>query len=155
MIENTSVEEVRDPIIDEGHHESLVRFGTVLGLNKAAILNREPMIPMQMALHYWADISRTKPWIEAFAGIGGLELNLHRELAESYGEKPLVSVELWEPLGLPPEALTHWLAADPDEAGHGEQTLMLLRSYAQTAEQQASVLATLKQSLSVFGYVYD
>jgi len=158
MIENMSVEEVRDPMINEGHHESLVKFGVALGLKKDAILKHEPMIPMQMALHYWDNISRTKPWIEAFAGIGGLELNLHRDLAKRYGEKPLVSVELWEPLDLPREALTHWVAADaadPDEAGHGEETLKILCQYAKTPEQQANVLATLKQSLSVFRYVYD
>jgi pyrroloquinoline quinone (PQQ) biosynthesis protein C len=127
-------------------------------LKKEEILNHEPMIPMQMALHYWDNISRTKPWIEAFAGIGGLELNLHRDLANRYGQKPLVSLELWEPLNLPPEALTHWVAADaadPDEAGHGEETLKILCEYANNPEQQTNVLATLKQSLSVFRYVYD
>jgi pyrroloquinoline quinone (PQQ) biosynthesis protein C len=117
------------------------------------------MIPMQMALHYWDNISRTKSWLEAFAGIGGLELNLNRDLASRYGEKPLVSVEYWEPLDLPREALTHhWVAADaadPDEAGHGEETLKILCEYAQTPEQENGVLSTLKQSLSVFRYVYD
>ena len=150
--------EVSDPTIDEGHYESLVKFGVGLGLTPEEILNYEPMISMQMAFSYWDHTSRTKPWVEAFAAIGGLELVNHGELAARYGEKPVVSVELWAPLNLPREAMTHWIAAeaaDPHEVGHGEETVRILCKYTKTVEQARAVLATLKQGLSVFRYQYD
>ena len=46
-------------------------------------------------------------------------------------------------------------AADPDEGGHGEETIRILCEYAKTVEQERAVLATLRQSLSVFRYQYD
>ena len=158
LIQNMSVEEVSDPTIDEGHYESLVKFGIGLGLTREEVLNYEPTISTQMALSYWDLMSRTKPWVEAFAAIGGLELVNHAEVAARYGEKPVVSVELWAPLNLPREAMTHWIAAeaaDPDEGGHGEETMRILCAYAKTAEQERAVLTTLKQGLSVFRYQYD
>ena len=158
LVQNMSVEEVSDPTIDEGHYESLVKFGMALGLTREEILNYEPMISMQMALSYWDHTSRTKPWVEALAAIGGLELVNHAKLAARYGEKPVVCVELWAPLNLPREAMTHWIAAeaaDPHEGGHGEETIRILCEYTKTLEQEHAVLAALKQSLSVFRYQYD
>jgi len=55
---------------------------------------------MRMAVHYWDNISRTKPWLEGFAAVGALELTNHGELAARYGQKPLNSRYNWEPLGL-------------------------------------------------------
>jgi len=158
MIQNMTVEEVRDPMINEGHYDSLVKFGLALGLTKEEMINDEPTISMQMALSYWDNVTRTRPWLEAFSGIGGLEINLHRELASRYGDKPLISLEFWERLDLSRDAMSHWIAADaadPDEGGHGDETIEILCEYTKTEEQKSAVLATLKQSLSVFRYQYD
>ncbi len=84
---------------------------------------------MRMAVHYWDNISRTKPWLEGFAAVGALELTNHGELAARYGQKPLNSRYNWEPLGLGKEWLTHWEAADaadPDEGGHAEETIRII-----------------------------
>ena len=54
--------------------------------------------------------------------------------------------------------MTHWLAAeaaDPNEGGHGEETIRILCEYTKTPEQERAVLATLRQSLSVFRYQYE
>ena len=158
MIQNMAVEEVNDPTINDGHYESLVKFGIALGLTREEIINYEPSISMQMALHYWDNISRTKPWIEGFAGIGGLELNGHMETAKRYGQIPVQSVESWAALNLPDWAMTHWVAAeaaDPHETGHGEATISILCKYAKTEEQARSVLTMISQSLGVFRYQYD
>ena len=158
MIQNMAVEEVNDPTIDDGHYESLVKFGIALGLTREEIINYEPSLTMQMALNYWDNISRTRPWIEGFAGIGGLELNGHMETAKRYGQIPVQCVESWAPLNLPDSAMTHWVAAeaaDPHETGHGGATITILCKYAKTEEQERAVLATLGQSLGIFRYQYD
>jgi len=158
MIENMFVEEVQDPTIKDGHYESLVKFGIGLGLSREEVVHYEPSITMQMALSYWDHISRTRPWVEALAGIGGLEISNHGEIALRYGERPIVFGDVWAPLKLPPEAMTHWAAAevaDPHEGGHGEETVRIICEYARTPEQERGVLATLKQSLSVFRFQYD
>ena len=158
MIENMYVEEVRDPTIAEGHYESLVKFGLGLGLKREEIIHYQPSISMRMALHYWDNVSRTKPWLEGFAAIGGLEVSNHAELAARYRQIPLVSKKIWQPLGLPDEALTHWQAAevaDPHEGGHGEETLRILIQYARSKEEEARVKSSLGESVSVFRFQYD
>lgn len=158
MIGNMHVEEVNDPTIEDGHYESMVKFAIGLGFSRDEVLNYEPSISMQMALAYWDHVSRTKPWIEAFGAIGGLELQNHAGLAARYGEKPLVMAEYWRPLALDEKYLTHWKAAeaaDPHEGGHSDETLRILCEYAKTPEQEKGVLETLTQSLSVFRYQYE
>jgi len=158
MIGNMAIEEVNDPTIDDGHYESLVKFGVGLGLTRDEIIDYEPTITMQMALNYWDNISRTKPWLEGFAAVGGLEIDGHMELASRYNQLPIQCAEVWAPLNLPDWAMTHWVAAeaaDPNEGGHGEETLRILIEYAQSEEEEARVLATMRQSLRVFRYTYD
>ena len=158
MIENMFVEEVRDPTVTDGHYESLVKFGIGLGLKRDDIVNYRPSISMRMALHYWDNISRTKPWLQGFAAVGGLEVSNHAELAARYGQVPLVSKKIWAPLRLPDSALTHWQAAevaDPHEGGHGEETLRILIEYARTKEEEERVKAALGESVAVFRYQYD
>ena len=70
MIENMFVEEVKDPNIDLGHNESMWAFAKALGATDEQTRNHEPLIVTTMALHYFDDVSRTKPWLEAFAAIG-------------------------------------------------------------------------------------
>ena len=81
---------------------------------------------MRMGIHYWDNISRTRPWLEGFAAVGSLELTNHGELASRYGEIALNSRRKWEPLGLDSKYLVHWEAADaadPGESGHADETV--------------------------------
>jgi len=158
MIANMYVEEVKDPTIDDTHYESMVKFGEGLGLRREEILGYVPSIPMLMAVHYWDNVSRTKPWLEAFAAIGGLELTNHGELAARYGQSPLNSLKNWAPLGLDREFLTHWEAADaadPHAGGHSEETVRILVEHVDSRREAETVLAALTQSIDVFRYVYD
>lgn len=158
MISNMYVEEVKDPTIDDTHYESMVKFGEGLGLRRDEILNYVPSVPMQMAVHYWENMSRTRPWLEGFAAIGGLELTNHGELAARYGQSPLNSLKNWAPLGLERKSLTHWEAADaadPHEEGHSEETVRILVQHVKGKEEADAVLASLTQSITVFRYVYD
>ena len=158
IIGNIYIEEVHDPTIEDTHYGSMVKFGEGLGLSREKVLNYVPSIPMKMAVHYWDNISRTKPWLEGFAAVGALELTNHGELAARYGQKPLNSRHNWEPLGLGKEWLTHWEAADaadPDEGGHAEETIRIIVEYAKSKEEEEVALAAVRESIDVFRYLYD
>ncbi len=158
MIGNIYVEEVDDPTIHDTHHGSMVTFGEGLGLSRQEILNHLPSIPMRMGIHYWDNISRTRPWLEGFAAVGALELTNHGELAARYGEKPLNARKKWEPLGLDPKYLTHWEAADaadPDEGGHADETVRIIVQYAKNDEEARAALSMVTESIETFRYIYD
>ncbi len=158
IIGNIYVEEVHDPTIDDTHYGSMVKFGQGLGLSRDEVLNYVPSVPMKLAVHYWDNISRTKPWLEGFSAVGALELTNHGELAAKYGQKPLNSRHNWEPLGLGREWLTHWEAADaadPDEGGHAEETIRIIVEYARSKVEEELALAAVGESIEAFRYIYD
>jgi pyrroloquinoline quinone (PQQ) biosynthesis protein C len=158
MIGNIYVEEVDDPTIHDTHYGSMVKFGEGLGLSREEILGYAPSIPMRMGVHYWDNISRTRPWLEGFAAIGALELTNHGELAERYRQKPLNSRKNWEPLGLDEKFLTHWEAADaadPDEGGHADETLRIIVEHVKSQEEGRRLLAVVSESIETFRYIYD
>ena len=88
MIENMFVEEVKDPTIDAGHNESMWMFAKALGADERQIREYVPMVVTTMALHYFDNCSRTKPWLEAFAAIACLEMLTNAPLAARYGHIP-------------------------------------------------------------------
>ena len=158
MIGNMYVEEVDDPTIHDTHHGSMVTFGEGLGMSREEVLNHVPSIPMRMGIHYWDNISRTRPWLEGFAAVGALELTNHGELAARYGEIALNSRKKWDPLGLDAKYLVHWEAADaadPDEGGHADETIRILVKYTNTDEQTRTVLRVVSESINVFRFIYD
>ena len=158
IIGNIYVEEVDDPTIGDTHYESMVKFGEGLGLKRDDIIGYKPSTPMLMATHYWDNVSRTRPWLEGFAAIGGLELTNHGELAEKYGQHPLNSRKHWQALKLDAKHLTHWEAADaadPDEGGHADETVRIIVEYARTETAAITALAAATESINVFRYVYD
>lgn len=158
MIGNIYVEEVDDPTIHDTHHGSMVTFGEGLGMSREEVLNHVPSIPMRMGVHYWDNMGRTQPWLLGFAAIGSLELTNHGELAARYREIPLDARKKWEPLGLDPKYLVHWEAADaadPGEGGHADETVRILAKYAGTDEEGQKVLEVVRESISVFRFIYD
>lgn len=158
MIGNIYVEEVDDPTIHDTHHGSMVTFGEGLGMTRDQVLNHVPSIPMRMGIHYWDNISRTRPWLEGFAAVGGLELTNHGELAARYGETALNARKKWEPLGLEAKFLVHWEAADvadPGEGGHADETVRIIAKYAKTEEEARAALAAVSESINVFRFIYD
>ncbi|HEX9879796.1 MAG TPA: iron-containing redox enzyme family protein [Candidatus Binatia bacterium] len=157
IIGNIYVEEVDDPTIGDTHYGSMVKFGEGLGLSREAILSYVPSIPMRMGVHYWDNVSRTRPWLEGFAAVGALELTNHGALAARYGQKPLNSRRNWAPLGLDRKWLAHWEAADaadPDQGGHAEETIRIIVENV-TGENEKKVLSAVTESIEVFRYVYD
>jgi len=162
MIGNMFVEEVKDPTIDVGHNESMWMFAKALGANEKQIREYVPLIVTTMALHYFDNASRTKPWLEAFAAIGCLELLTNAPLAARYGHIPGNSSQPWSKLGLERDALSHWTAAEhadhgvgDDGPGHGEDALELLARHAVTEEDQERAAAALRESILVHKYQYD
>ncbi len=158
MIGNIYVEEVDDPTIHDTHYGSMVTFGEGLGMTREEVLNHAPSIPLRMGVHYWDNMSRTRPWLEGFAAVGSLELTNHGELAARYGEIPLNARKKWEPLGLEPKYLVHWEAADaadPGEGGHADETARIIAQYAKTAEDGRKALEVVRESISVFRFIYD
>ena len=158
MIENMYVEEVRDPTIDAGHYESLVDFAVALGYDRDFVYSYKGAVYTQMATAYWDWASRTKPWLEAFAAVGGLEVGKSPEIAARYGMSRLVGRGRWTSLDLPGKALTHWEAADEadlPEGGHSDETVNILVRYADTEEKQNAVLESLEQSMQVHRFRSD
>lgn len=158
IIGNIYVEEVHDPTIDDTHYGSMVKFGEGLGLSRDEILNHVPSIPMRMGVHYWDNVSRTRPWIEGFAAVGALELTNHGELAARYGQRPLNSSKNWESLDLGKQWLTHWeaaSAADPDKGGHAEETIRIILEKVRSKEEGEAALAAIRESIDIFRYIYD
>ncbi|HEV8021863.1 MAG TPA: iron-containing redox enzyme family protein [Candidatus Lustribacter sp.] len=162
MIENMFVEEVKDPTIEVGHNESMWVFARALGADEQQIRNYVPLIVTTMALHYFDNVSRTKPWLEAFAAIGVFELLTNAPLAARYGQIPGNSSKPWAKLGLDRSAMSHWSAAEhadhgvgDDGPGHGEDALALLARYAVTEEEQERAAEALRESILVHKHQYD
>jgi pyrroloquinoline quinone (PQQ) biosynthesis protein C len=127
-------------------------------MTREEVLNQVPSIPMRMGIHYWDNVSRTRPWLEGFAAVGGLELTNHGELAARYGEIALNARKKWEPLGLEAKYLVHWDAADaadPGEGGHADETVRLIAKYARTDEECRGALDAVRESVNVFRFIYD
>jgi len=158
MIGNMYVEEVDDPTIHDTHHGRMVTFGEGLGMTREEVLNHAPSIPMRMGIHYWDNISRTRPWLEGFTAVGALELTNHGELAARYGEIALNARKKWEPLGLDARYLVHWEAADaadPGEGGHADETVRIIVKYAKSDDECRRVLDVARESINVFRFIYD
>jgi len=158
MIGNMYVEEVDDPTIHDTHHGSMVTFGEGLGMTREEVLSHVPSIPMRMGIHYWDNVSRTRPWLEGFTAVGALELTNHGELAARYGEVALNARKKWASLGLEPKYLVHWEAADaadPGEGGHADETVRIIAKYAKTDEDCRRVIEIARESIDVFRFIYD
>lgn len=158
MIENMYVEEVSDPTVDRGHYETMVDFAVALGFDREHVHNWRGEIYTRMAVAYWDWASRTKPWLEAFAAVGGLEIPKNRVITERYGVTRFSDRRRFEALNLPPEALAHWGSADKadlPEGGHADETVNILVRYATTEESQRAVLASLQDSMEIHRFRFD
>jgi pyrroloquinoline quinone (PQQ) biosynthesis protein C len=161
MIQNMFIEEVKDPTMDVGHNESMWMFAKALGASDEEIRSYVPMTVTTMALNYFDNVSRTKPWLEAFAGIAVLEMLTNAALAARYGHIPGNSSKPWEKLELDRSAMAHWSAAEKadhgvgdDGPGHGEDALEILARNALTAEDQERAMAAVRESVLVHKYQY-
>jgi len=162
MIGNMFMEEVKDPTMELGHNESMWAFAEALGVTQKAIREHEPLISTTMALCYFDNVARTKPWLEAFAGLGCLELLTNAAIAERYGHVPINAKEPWAKLNLGERALSHWAAAEiadhgkgDNGPGHGEQALDLVAKFARTGEQQDRCARALREVCRVAWHHFD
>ncbi|MDC0033802.1 iron-containing redox enzyme family protein [Alphaproteobacteria bacterium] len=158
MIENMYVEEVTDPTVERGHYETMVDFAVALGFDGNFVRNFKGALYTRMAIAYWDGASRTKPWLEAFAAIGGLEASKNREVAKRYDAERFTDRRRFQDLDLPQEALAHWGSADEadlSEGGHANETVNILTRYATSEDTQNGVLASLEESLQIARYRYD
>ena len=156
------VEEVKDPAIEAGHYESMVDFAVATGAERQDVYDYTPSITQIMATHYWDNVSRTKPWLEAFAAVGGLEFTNSAKLAARYEQIPLNSrenfIKFADKSKMTTTDMAHWEAAteaDTGEEGHGQETVNILTRYAGTAEEQQRVLNSMLESIGVFKFQYD
>jgi pyrroloquinoline quinone (PQQ) biosynthesis protein C len=158
LIEVLYVEEVKDPTITSGHHESLVDFVVALGADRDFVLNYTGAPITKMRINYCDWASRTKPWLEAFAIIAGNEVARGPEMIKRVGDRAKTSRKVWEPLKLDDKALAHWDAAeeaDTTEGGHGDEPLDLMIKYADTQEKQDAVLAAIAERQEVNRIWFD
>ena len=116
MIENMYVEEVNDPTIEAGHYGSLVDFTVALGIPEEEVRAYKGDVYTVLALHYWDNISRTKPWLEAFAGVAGLELFKNDAIRQKLGQPP-VNAQRWAPLGMKGKVMDHWTRSEERRVG--------------------------------------
>ncbi len=152
LIENMYVEEVKDPTIPTGHYESLVDFAVALGVDRQFVHGYTGAPITKMRITYCDWVSRTKPWLEAFAAIAGNEVARGKEMIKRVGERARTSRNMWASLGLSDEALAHWDAADEadsSEGGHGDVPLGILKKYAVTRAQQDACLEAMKERQQV------
>ena len=148
LIENTYVEEVKDPTITTGHYESLVDFAVALGADRDFVYSHKGAPITQMRIVFCEWMSRNKPWLVAFAAIAGNEVARGNAMIKRVGERARTSRKNWEALKLPDSALAHWDAADSAdsaEGGHGDAPLEFLRKYAVTREDQDACLEAMRE----------
>ena len=147
LIQNTFVEEVKDPTITSGHYESLVDFAVALGADREFVYGYRGAPITQMRIVYCEWVSRQKPWLEAFAAIAGNEVARGKAMIKRVGDRARTSRDNWKALKLDDKALAHWDAADAadsSEDGHGDAPLEILRKYAVTREQQDACLQAMR-----------
>lgn len=148
LIENMYVEEVHDPTITANHYESMVDFTVALGVDRQYIYAYTGALITKLRLVYCDWISRTLPWIEAFAAIAGDEIAHGTEMIKRVGERARHSRKMYDALKLSDEALAHFDAADAadsEASGHGDVPLDLLKKYADTQEKQDGCLRALRE----------
>jgi pyrroloquinoline quinone (PQQ) biosynthesis protein C len=158
LIENMYVEEVHDPTVTTGHYESLVDFAVALGLERSFVRAYDGAAITKMRIVYCEWVSRTNPWLEAFAAIAGNEVARGNAMIARVGEIARTSRRQWNNLKLDDKALAHWdsaEAADSDEGGHGDAPLDILTKFADTREKQDACLAAMKDRQMVNRIWYD
>lgn len=158
LIQNMYVEEVHDPTVTSGHYESLVDFAVALGLDRAYVhaYRGAPITKMRIVYCEW--VSRTRPWLEAFAAIAGNECARGHEMIKRHGEVARTSRRQWDALKLGDRDLAHWdsaEAADSDVGGHGDAPLDILAKYAHTREKQDACLAAMRDRQHVNRIWFD
>ena len=152
LIENMFVEEVKDPTITSGHYESLVDFVVALGADREFVLQHQGAAVTKMRITYCDWVSRTKPWLVAFAAIAGNEVARGKAMIARVGERARTSRDTWKSLGLSDKALAHWDAADSadsGDAGHGDAPLDILKKWAVTQEDQDACLQAMRDRQEV------
>lgn len=158
LIENMYVEEVHDPTITVGHYESMVDFTVALGIDRSFIYSYTGAPITKMRITYCDWVSRTKPWLEAFAAIAGNEVARGKEMIKRVGDRARTSRGQWSALKLSDDALTHWDAADAAdsaEGGHGDAPLEILKQYADTEEKQEACLRAMAERQQINRIWFD
>jgi pyrroloquinoline quinone (PQQ) biosynthesis protein C len=146
LIENLFVEEVRDPTIISGHHESLVDFAVALGLDRDYVMTYEGSPLTRIRKDYFEHVSLSRPWIVAFAAVCSGEMTRGTKMYKRIGERARTTRAMWAPLKLAEKDLAHWDAAeeaDCGEGGHGDMPYELLKKYATVQEEQDACLAAM------------
>lgn len=158
LIENMYVEEVCDPTVTTGHYESLVDFAVALGLDRAYVYAYRGAPITKMRIVYCEWVSRTRPWLEAFAAIAGNEVARGSAMIARVGEAAKTSRDRWAALKLDDRDLAHWdsaEAADSESGGHGDVPLEILATYADTREKQDACLAAMRERQAVNRIWFD
>jgi pyrroloquinoline quinone (PQQ) biosynthesis protein C len=146
LIENLYVEEVEDPTIISGHHESLVDFAGALGLDRDYVMNYQGAPLTKIRAEYFEHISRSRPWDVGFAAVCSGEMTRGTKMYARVGERAKTTRAMWAPLDLKEKDLAHWDAAeeaDCGEGGHGDMPYELLKKFVTSQERQDACLAAM------------
>src|SRR4051812_37225424 len=87
LIENLFVEEVRDPTVITGHHESLVDFAVALGIDRDYAMNNKGAAITRIRMAYCDHVARMKPWLVAFAAVCSGEMTRGTAMYKRVGER--------------------------------------------------------------------
>lgn len=149
-VENLMSEVVRDPAGDDNHYELLVRLGHGVGLTRQEIEDF-PAVPEAEELFAWLwRQARDDDWLVGFCAVNGLEILGDRNLPTRYGLAQgtgLAAEPYSAALGLDRASLEFFEVSDEADAGHGRETVEIIRRHAPPAEEDR-LLAVLEESIA-------
>lgn len=156
LIANMYEEGVNDHRVGTDHNELLLRMGEALGLTRDEINAYQASPVTVAATSYWANTSRTAPWLYGFTALVCLEISAaRRAMGPHFRERGVKSSEALAKLGLPPRAIQGSTNHDAAEEDHGTEALQLLLKHADTEEKQETVLSAIRESLTVIRMFND
>jgi pyrroloquinoline-quinone synthase len=156
LIENMYEEGVNDHRVGTDHNELLLRMGEALGLTRREIQDYQASPVTVAATSYWANTSRTRPWLYGFTALVCLEISASRRaMGSHYREKAVKPSEALRKLGLAPKEIEGSTNHDAAEEDHGTEALRLLLKHADTEEKQETVLSAIRESLQVIKMFND
>ena len=131
------------------HPELFIRFGTALGLERAELVDAEPL-PATAALIDWFELStKQRSFIEGAAAI-----NLAAE-GQVPGSFAPFARALEKHYGLSREAVAFWDVHEEADREHSDVGQNIVMRYATTEEWREKIFRTLRHSLDMWWQFFD
>jgi pyrroloquinoline quinone (PQQ) biosynthesis protein C len=146
-------EDVKDTQFGDCHYHFLLRFGRAVGLEDDEIHYAEPFPTTFAAITSWDHITRTRPWVEGLAMVGGLEL-INTEDIRSRIKLPRVK-EAYAKLGLRPEDYLFNALHEVKDEEHGDLNLTVVERFATTDELKRGCKVAAGEAAMLFSMLLD